>query len=271
MSESRAEQHITPETETAAGAAPDLVSDAELNAQEPGAVLISVFRQSSSHPLVLDAREVGGAVQELEDVIGVVESEGASIRGWYDTSGLRGDADLMLVLTGAAIEDLQWAVRELRRTSLLRPLIRTWSTAGFSAGSEQFADVPSKQWFTVSPALPGGFDGLEDLLDEESEDEEWDPELDGDWEGDAELDSDLTDASDAEEDGDDDEDEIAVHHLTAAGLGDQSWLLALESDDLLELVSLVSDLTDDPDGPILDEPRFTGRQIEVVEIVEVLQ
>ena len=263
MSDSRVDQH-SPETPTESAAdAPDGIET------EPGAALIAVFRLSSSHPVVLDGREVVTAVQELEDVVEVVENEGAIVRGWYDVSGLRSDADLAVVITGPAVEDLQWAVRELRRSALLRPLIRSWSGVGFAAGSDPFGGAAPRQWLTVSPAWPNGLDDLFD--DEEPGDEEWDaPDaLDAEWSGAAGL-GEAVDLDDTEDD-EGDEGDIAVHHLAAFGLADDSWLLVLEADELYDLVSLVGDLADDEEGPILDGPRYTGRLIEPAEIVEVLQ
>lgn len=94
---------------------------------QPGVWLLASFRVSSSNPIVFDGRDVPGAVRELEDVTAIVEREGISVRGWYDITGFRSDADVLVWLTGATAEDLQWAYRELRRVSMLRPLVRTSS------------------------------------------------------------------------------------------------------------------------------------------------
>ena len=263
MSDSRVDP-TSPETEL------DNAGTARGGAEpDPGAALIAVFRLSSSHPVVLDGREVVTAVQELEDVIALVENEGVLVRGWYDVSGLRNDADLAVVLTGPAVEDLQWAVREIRRSTLLRPLIRSWSGVGFAAGADPFGGAAPRQWLTVSPAWPNGLDGLFD--DEESDDGEWSaPDaLESEWVRSEALGEAIE--FDGAEDIEGDEGDIAVHHLAAFGLADDSWLLVLEADELYDLVSLVGDLTDDEEGPILDSPRYTGRLIEPAEIVEVLQ
>lgn len=110
--------------------------------------LFAVFRLSSSHPVVLDGRDVPGAVQELEDVVQVVADEGVAVRGWYDVSGTRADADLMVQLHGETAEDLQWALRELRRTALLKPLIRVWGALG---AARSLVDDQPKQWIAVAP------------------------------------------------------------------------------------------------------------------------
>ncbi|WP_427870475.1 chlorite dismutase family protein [Leucobacter luti] len=269
---------------------------------EPAAAMFAVFRLSSSHPLVLDGREVVGAVQELEDVVGLVENEGVAVRGWYDVSGLRTDADLMVVLSGAAVEDLQWALRELRRTALLQPLIKTWSGAGFAQDSEAFGGSAPLQWLTVSPAWPGSAEDLLEFPDSELDESEYGASEFGAAEfgaaefgaaefseaqlagassagnarGSGDLDDELADAGPGRTEGELlDEDfadgDLAVHQFAAFGLGDHAWLLALEGDDLYELTTIVGELVSNDEGVMLDEPRITGRLIEPAEIVEVLQ
>lgn len=97
--------------------------------------LLATFRVSSSHPFVLDGRDVPGAVRELEDIMELIEGEGVAVRGWYDVTGFRSDADLLLWLTAGAAEDLQWGYRELRRTAILRPLVRSGSSIVAVEGS----------------------------------------------------------------------------------------------------------------------------------------
>ena len=113
--------------------------------------LFASFRISSSHPVVLDGRDVPGIVRELEDVGRELDDEGVVVRGWYDASGVRCDADLLVWLQGSAPEDLQWSLRQLRRTAILQPLIRTWSALGVSVDPEP-GDAAPKQWLSVTEA-----------------------------------------------------------------------------------------------------------------------
>lgn len=113
--------------------------------------LFAAFRVSSSHPVVLDGRDVPGIVRELEDVSREIDDEGVVVRGWYDVSGVRSDADVLVWLQGAAPEDLQWSLRQLRRTAIVQPLIRTWSTLGVVVDAAA-ADEAPKQWLSVSGA-----------------------------------------------------------------------------------------------------------------------
>ncbi|UOQ56574.1 chlorite dismutase family protein [Leucobacter allii] len=248
----------------------DLDVDIELDAEPGGGgtsdgagaptpaayTLFAVFRLSSSHPVVIDGRDVPGAVQELEDVVELVENEGVTLRGWYDVSGMRSDADLMVWLHGSAAEDLQWALRELRRTMLLRPLIRTWSAVGVHREAEFTREhvpgfvrgVPAKQWLTVYPFVrsPEWY-----LLDA------------------AERRRMLAEhgRAGAAYTG------VTANTVAAFALGDYEWLLPMEADELTELVDMMRELrgVDARRYVSVEVPFSTGRLIEPVEIVEVLQ
>lgn len=218
--------------------------------------LFAVFRLSSSHPIVLDGRDVPGIVQELEDVVEVIGAEGVTVRGWYDVSGLRSDADIMVWLHGAAAEDLQWALRELRRTSLLRPLIRTWSALGVHRDAEFnrshvpgfIRGVAAKQWLAVYPFVRSP----EWYLLEPAE------------RGRMLAQHGRTGAAHTG---------VLANTVSAFALGDYEWLLPMESDDLAELVDMMRDLRGSDARRYVDVevPFYTGRRIEPVEIVEVLQ
>ena len=116
--------------------------------------LFAAFRVSSTHPFVVDGRDVPGLVQEIEDVVEMLAGEDVTVRGWYDVSGLQHDADLLVWLHGDAPEDLQWAIRELRRTAIISPLIRVSSALGFhSVSAAPFAAAP-QEWLAVTQPAP---------------------------------------------------------------------------------------------------------------------
>lgn len=52
------------------------------------------------------------------------------LRGVYDVSGMRADADVMVWLTGHKAEKLQKALREVHRTTLLRQTELAFSAMG---------------------------------------------------------------------------------------------------------------------------------------------
>ena len=79
-----------------------------------GYALWAVFRRAAE-------RTIPAPSTELDDVFGRITAEGGvTLRGVYDVSGLRADADLMVWLTGDDPAALQAAVRKLRRTEPIR-------------------------------------------------------------------------------------------------------------------------------------------------------
>ncbi|MBP1326960.1 chlorite dismutase [Leucobacter exalbidus] len=118
--------------------------------------MVATFRVSSTHPLVVDGRDVQGLVQELEDVTELLDNEHVTVRGWYDVSGLHHDADLLVWLHGDTAEGLQWGLRELRRSNLLSPLIRVSSSLGVHADGEAplALDEQPYQWIAVAQRAP---------------------------------------------------------------------------------------------------------------------
>lgn len=109
--------------------------------------LFAAFRVSSSHPITFDGHDVPGTVRELEDVLTLVADQNVTVHGWYDVSGTRADTDLLLVMQGNSAEDLQWSLRQLRRTQLLKPLIRTWGT--LSVGATGVDSENPQSWIAV--------------------------------------------------------------------------------------------------------------------------
>src|SRR4051812_387926 len=65
--------------------------------------------------------------REVEDLVGKLETGDLVVRGFYDLSGLRADADLMVWWHAEEIETLQEAYQQLRRTAFGRRLDPVWS------------------------------------------------------------------------------------------------------------------------------------------------
>lgn len=243
----------SPAAEAAADAL-QTESDAE---QSPrGYTVFAVLRRDPARPDDLDGRDVPRFVHELDDIIGLVENEGVTLRGIYDVSGLRADADVMLWLHGPTAEGLQWALRELRRARLFRALLPTWNAMGVHRDAEfNKAHVPGflrgvepKQWLTVYPFVRSY---------------EWyllAPEERGRM---------LAEhgRKGAAFRG------VVANTVASFSLGDYEWLLPLEADELTDLVDLMRDLRDtDARRHVREEvPFFTGRRITTAELVEVLQ
>lgn len=228
--------------------------DSEASPQ--GFTLFAVLRRDPANPDDFDGHDVPHFVRELDDIITLVEEQGVTLRGIYDVSGLRADADVMLWLHGAEAEGLQWALRELRRARMLKALLPTWNAMGVHRDAEfNKSHVPGflrglepKGWMTVYPFVRS----YEWYLLPESERSKM--------------------LADHGRKGAAFKGAIA-NTVSAFALGDYEWLLPIESDDLTELVDLMRELrATDARMHVREEvPFYTGRRIETAELVEVLQ
>lgn len=178
------------------------------------------------------------------------------LRGVYDVSGLRADADIMLWLTGDDAEALQSALRKLRRTRELVGLLPTWNALGVHRDAEFSRDhapayarglaplgwvavypfVRSYEWYLLPPAERGEMLAGHGRMGREYP-------------------------------------QVQSNTVASFALGDYEWLLALEADDLIDLVDMMRHLRgSDARRHVREEvPFFTGRRIEFGEIAEVLE
>jgi len=197
--------------------------------------------------------ETAAARVDLAPVIAVVEAQGVTIRGFYDVSGMRADADLMIWLHGAAPEVLQHALRQLRRA--LPTLLPTWSAMGVHRDAEFnrshvpgfLRDEPARDWLVVYP-----FDRSYDWYVLE-EDDRRRMLADHGRKG-AAFPS------------------IVANTVSAFALGDYEWILPMESDSLTDLVDMMRALraTEARLHVRGEVPFYTGRRISADEIAEVL-
>jgi len=232
-------------------------ADSSIPEENPsGFTLWAVLRRDPARPDDLDGTDVPRAVSELEGVIADIELQDVTVRGLYDVSGLRADADVMIWLHGPEAQGLQWGLRQLRRTQLLKALLPTWNAMGVHRDAEfNKAHVPGflrgkapKDWLTVYPFVRS-YDWY--LLP----DEERSRMLAEHGRKGAAFRS------------------VLANTVASFALGDYEWILPLESDELTDLVDLMRDLRQtDARLHVREEvPFFTGRRIEAAELVEVLQ
>ncbi|MFC4137832.1 MULTISPECIES: hydrogen peroxide-dependent heme synthase [unclassified Microbacterium] len=203
-----------------------------------------------------DAPQADPDSTELETIVGHIEDSGVTVRGFYDVSGLKAEADLMVWLHGPTAEELQRALRRLRRTELLRPLLPVWNVMGVHRDAEFnrqhvpgfLRGIEPKQWLCLYPFVrtPEWY-----LADE------------------AERRKMLADhgRKGAAFTG------VIANTVAAFALGDYEWLLPLEADDVTELVDLMRDLryTDARRYVKEEVPFYTGRRLRLDEIADVLQ
>ncbi|WP_350348152.1 hydrogen peroxide-dependent heme synthase [Agromyces sp. G08B096] len=243
----------SPAAEAAADA---FRSESEPKQSPEGYTLFAVLRRDPARPDDLDGRDVPRFVDELDGTVSLIENEGVVVRGIYDVSGLRADADVMLWLHGATPEGLQWALRELRRTRLFRALLPTWNAMGVHRDAEfNKSHVPGflrgiepKAWLTVYP-FNRSYDWYLISPAERSRMLAEHGRKGAAFRG------------------------VIANTVAAFALGDYEWLLPLEADDLTELVDLMRELrATDARLHVREEvPFFTGRRITTAELVEVLQ
>ena len=211
--------------------------------------LWSVLRRDPLHPVT---EQDGG---ELEQLVADLAEGGTTVRGFYDVSGLRADADVMIWLHGATAEGLQRDLRRLRRTGLLQPLLPTWSAMGVHRDAEFnrahvpgfLRGIPAKQWLTVYPFVRS-YEWY--LLPEE------------------ERRAMLADhgRKGAAFTG------VTANTVASFALGDWEWLLPMEADELTDLVDMMRELryTEARRHVREEVPFFTGRLVTPAELVEVL-
>jgi len=189
----------------------------------------------------------------LPDAVAQVDATGATLRGIYDVSGLRADADLMFWLTGPDPAELQSALRILRRG--VPDMLPTWNALGVHREAEFtrahapafLRGLPPKGWVTVYPFVRS-YDWY--LL---PEDERRAMLGDHGRKG-AEYPS------------------VQANTVASFALGDYEWILALEADDPIDLVDLMRHLRNtDARRHVREEvPFFTGRRIDIAEVAEVV-
>ncbi len=225
-------------------------------AEQIGYTLWAILRRNPNRPLNLAAADVAASVAELDAAIGRVEAEGVVVRGLYDVSGLRADADLMVWLHGDTPETIQWALRQIRRTALFTDLLPTWNAMGVHRAAEFSADhMPSfmkglapAAWVTVYPFVRSY---------------EWyllpDDERRGMLAEHGRAGSKFR--------------TTLPNTVASFALGDYEWILALEDDVLTNLVDMMRDLrSTDARRHVREEvPFYTGRRIQTTEVAEVLQ
>lgn len=235
-----------------------LARDVEDSEEVPalGYTLWAVFRRNPALPLAVAGVDAPDALAEIDQAVASIEAEDVMVRGIYDVSGLRADADIMVWVHGSVPETLQWALRQLRRTRVFAPLLPVWNAMGVHRDAEFSAShLPAfmrgkepAAWLTVYPFVRS-YEWY--ILPEE--------------ERRAMLADHGRKGSQYRS--------VLANTVASFALGDYEWILALEDDELTNLVDLMRHLRQtDARLHVREEvPFFTGRRIDIAEILEVLQ
>ncbi|WDG18478.1 hydrogen peroxide-dependent heme synthase [Microbacterium sp. Clip185] len=211
--------------------------------------LWAVFRRDPAKPVTATDDT------ELAALVELIEAGGVTIRGFYDVSGLRADADLMVWMHGPVAEDLQRDLRRLRRTDLLQDLLPVWNAMGVHRDAEfNRSHIPgflrgehAREWLTVYPFVRS-YEWY--LLPEE---ERRAMLADHGRKGAAYT-------------------NVVANTVASFALGDYEWLLPMEADELSDLVDMMRALryTEARRHVREEVPFFTGRLIPTSAIAEVL-
>jgi hydrogen peroxide-dependent heme synthase len=210
----------------------------------------SVFRATEPLPALRDglADEVGSLFEQLatKDVV---------VRGSYDVSGLRADADLMIWWHAPSSDALQEAYGLLRRTALGRHLAPVWSQLALHRPAEfnkshipaVLAGEPARAYLCVYPFVRS----YEWYLLPEAERRAMLAEHGRMARG---------------------YPDVRANTVPSFALGDYEWLLAFEADELHRIVDLMRDLRASAARRHVREevPFFTGRRRSIAELVAAL-
>lgn len=227
----------------------DPVDTERINAEVRYA-MYSVFRTVA--PLG-DAR--GEVVAEVERLLETVAEEGVVVRGLYDVSGLRADADFMVWWHAETVEQLQSAYQRLRRTALGAQLEPVWSNVGIHRPAEfNRAHVPA----FLSGEAPGSYLCVYPFV----RSYEW--YLLPDEERSRMLREHGLAARDYAD--------VRANTIASFALGDYEWLLAFEAEELHRIVDVMRELRAvDARRHVREEvPFFTGPRVDVATLVASL-
>jgi chlorite dismutase len=211
----------------------------------------SVFRVAD--PLGPAPREEIAA--EVDGLLGQLPDKDVVVRGTYDVSGLRADADFMVWWHSSNPDALQEAYGMLRRTALGRHLEPVWSQMALHRPAEFnkshlpafLADEQARDYVCVYPfvrsyewyLLPD--EERRALLAEHGKMARGYPD-------------------------------VRANTVAAFALGDYEWMLAFEADDLYRIVDLMRDLRASGARRHVREevPFYTGRRRSIGDIVAAL-
>lgn len=211
----------------------------------------SVFR--AARPL--DDGDRQPLVEEVDDLFEQLAAKDVTIRGTYDVSALRADADLLVWWHASTADALQEAYSRLRRTRLGAHLEPVWSNMALHRPAEFnkshipafLADEHARDYVCVYPFVRSY---------------EWYLLPD------AERRALLAEHGQMAREYPD----VRANTVASFALGDYEWILAFEADELHRIVDLMRHLrgSETRRHVRLEVPFYTGRRRSVAELVESL-
>ena len=211
----------------------------------------SVFRLSSA----LGEADRSAMADEVEQLIDTLSSRDVTVRGLYDVTALRADADLMIWWHACTAEDLQGAYNEFRRTAFGRQLSGVWSVMALHRPAEFnkshipafLADEVARKYVCVYPFVRS-YDWY--LLEE------------------GERRALLAEHGKMAREYPD----VRANTVASFALNDYEWILAFEADELHRIVDLMRHLRGSQTRRHVREevPFYTGTKRSVAELVSTL-
>lgn len=194
--------------------------------------------------------------EELQNLFARLEGSDVQLRGIYDVSLLRADSSFLLWLHAPEAELLQDAVRQFERTALGARYHQTFSAVGLHRPAEFnkshvpafMAGAEAKDWLCFYPFVRSYEWYL--LPEEERKKMLFEHGMAGrPFKG------------------------ILSNTVSSFALGDFEWLLALESDDLAEIVDMMRELRNTEARRHVREetPFFTGRKLNLETVGEIFK
>lgn len=220
----------------------------------------SAFQLSSTLPL--DRHDRTELIrQALREVSGGDNATSADlelvVRGWYDTSGLRSDADLLVWWHGPTLACVQNAYERLRASDFGRCIEPVWSNVALTGTSlvaeghtpAFLAGVEPSNFVTVYPVerASGWYQQPESHQAEELK--EWAERVNQDGDGEAVAHTSI---------------------LSSLGLGDYDWIVAVEANEVIDMINQVHSIRTARSSAHIkaQTPVFTGRFTDLYEWAE---
>jgi len=236
----------------------DVVSDRVAPSPEsPEAPAIYTLWAAFARPTgaAVPAEALSSVPTDLDAAIAEVEATGVTVRGTYDVSGFRADADLLFWMHGPTPRALQAALRILRRVPAIAVLTPRQTFVAVHRDAEFnkrhipafVRGVEPKPWLAVYPFVRSK-----------------------DWYllRDSERSRMLAEhgRAGAGYTG------VLTNTVAAFALGDYEWVVPIESDELVDLVDMMRDLryVDARRHVIEETPFFTGHVVTTAEVAEAL-
>ncbi|MBP0456728.1 chlorite dismutase family protein [Streptomyces bomunensis] len=193
-----------------------------------------------------------GYADEVQDLFDQLAAKGITIRGTYDVSGLKAEADVMIWWHAETADELQDAYNRFRRTRLGRALKPVWSNMALHRPAEFnkshvpafLAEETPRDYVAVYPFVRS----YEWYLLEDAERRRL-----------------LAEHGMMARDYPD----VRANTVSSFALGDYEWILAFEADELHRIVDLMRHLrgSETRRHVRIEVPFFTGRRKSVADLV----